>query len=82
MDFEAIPLYSGMATSKEVRNVTIKHVLQKQKKSSGKIKSDANKKGTVRASIKETFKNENKRIRSDRTRLLQKYVPYTKGTSH
>ena len=36
MDFEAIPLYSKNilrpATSEEVRNVTNKHVLQKQKK--------------------------------------------------
>ena len=28
------------------------------------------------------FKKENKRIRPDRTCLLQKYVPYTKSTSH
>ena len=44
--------------------------------------SGANKKGTVRGSIKEVLKKENKRIRPDRTRLLQKYVPYTKDTSH
>ena len=35
MNFEAIPLYNkiilGMETPKEVRNVTNKHVLQKQK---------------------------------------------------
>ena len=60
MDFEAIPLYdkivSGPVTSEEVRNVTNKHVSQKQKKFVGKIKSDANKKCTVSASIKDGFK--------------------------
>ena len=58
MDFEAIPLYNkiilGPATPKEVRNVTNKHVLQKQKKCAGKIKAAPIKK--VRASIKEVFK--------------------------
>ena len=85
MDFEAIRLYNkiilGPATPKEIQNVMNKHVLQKQKKCAWKIKSGANKKGTVRASTR-GLKKENKRIRSDRTRLLQKYVPYTKGTSH
>ena len=60
MDFEAIPLYNkiilGPATPKEVRNVTNKYVWQKQKKCAGKIKSGANKKGTIRASVKEVFK--------------------------
>ena len=57
-------------------------VLQKQKKCDGKIKSGANKKCAVRASIKEIFKKDNKRIRNDQTRLLQMYVPSTKGTFH
>ena len=43
MDFEAIPLYNkiilGLATPKEVRNVTNKHVLQKQKNVLGKSKA-------------------------------------------
>ena len=76
MDFEAIPLYNkiilGPATPTKVRKVTNKHVLQKQKKCDGKIQSGANKKGTVRVSIKEAFKKENKQIRPERTRLLQK----------
>ena len=60
MDFETIPLYNkiilGPATTGEVRNVTKKHVLQKQKKWAGKIKKGANKKCTVRASIKGLLK--------------------------
>ena len=63
MDFEAIPRYNkiilGPATPKEGRNVMNKHVLQKQKKCAGKIKNGANKKYTVRASIKEALKKEN-----------------------
>ena len=63
MDFETIPLYNkimlGPATPKEVRDVTNKHVLQKQKKWVGKIKKGANKKCTVRASIKRLLKKEN-----------------------
>ena len=55
MDSEAIPLYnkitSGAATPEEVRNVTDKHVLQKQKKFAWEIKSGAMK-CTVRARIK------------------------------
>ena len=47
MDFEAIPLYNkiilGSTTPEEVRNVTNKHVLQKQKKFAWEIKSGANK---------------------------------------
>ena len=86
MIFEAILLYYkiilGPKTPKEVRNVTNKHVLQKHKECAGKIKSGANKKGAVRASTKEALKKENKRIRPHQTRLLRKYVPYTKGTSH
>ena len=57
--------------------VTNKHVLQKQKKCAGKINSGANKKRTVRASIREAFKN-NKRTRNDRTRLLQEVRAFHK----
>ena len=48
----------------------------------GRSKAALIKKGTVRASIKEAFKKENKRIRNDRTRLLHEYAPSTKDTSH
>ena len=82
MDFGAVVLYNkiilGPATPEEIRNVTNKHVLQKQKNCAGKIKSSANKKCTVRTSIKEAFKKENKRIRNDRTRLLQEVRAYDK----
>ena len=55
MDFEAIPLYNkiilGPVTAKEVRNVTNKHVLQKQKNVLG-ISEAAPIKITVRDNIK------------------------------
>ena len=45
MDFEDIPLYDkiilGPATPEEIRDVTNKHVLQKQKKCAWEIKSGA-----------------------------------------
>ena len=63
MDFETKPLYNkmivGPATPKEVRNVTNKHVLQKQKKYAWEIKNGAvkmygtcqNKKGLLKKKI-------------------------------
>ena len=85
MDFEAIPLYSKNilrpATSEEVQNITNKHVLQKQKKCAWEIKSGAIKMYGA-CQHQEAVKKDNKRIKNDRIRLLQKYVPSTKGTSH
>ena len=71
MDFEAIPLCSkNILRPGALEKVRNKHVLQKQKKSVWKIKSDVIK-YTVRARIKGSVKKENKRIRNDRTHLLQ-----------
>ena len=45
MDFETLPQYNkiifGPETPEEVRNITNKHALQKQKKSTWEIKSGA-----------------------------------------
>ena len=61
MDFEEIPLYnkiiSGPSTTKEVRKVTNKHVLQKQKNVLERSEAAPIKKYTVRDNIKRAVKN-------------------------
>ena len=86
MNFEAIPLYSkiilGPAKSEEVRNVTNKHVLQKQKKICLENQKRHHKMYGTCQGKRVPLKNEIKELEMTKHVCYRKYVCFTKDTYH